>query len=88
MEICAECGEPIGFGQGSYYKKAGDNSDIGQTFHSTCGDPLGIKASVVAERERCATKLEIAADAWIKEGADEKWPKRLINLAIQIRAGH
>mgnify|MGYP000290635942 CR=1 FL=1 len=37
------------------------------------------------ERDKCATRLEIAADAWIKEGADEVWPKRLMNLAIQIR---
>ena len=37
------------------------------------------------EREKCAARLEIAADAWIKDGADEKWPKRLMNLAIQIR---
>ena len=42
-------------------------------------------AAVFAERERCASRLEQAADAWIREGADDKWPKRLMNLAIQIR---
>ena len=43
MEICADCGKPIGVNEGSYYRKLGDNSDIGQTFHAMCGDPFGLK---------------------------------------------
>jgi hypothetical protein len=44
METCADCGKPILMNEGSYYRKRGDNTDIGQTFHSTCGDPFGLKA--------------------------------------------
>jgi hypothetical protein len=53
METCAECGKPIEIGQGSYYRK-NPTDDLGQTFHSTCGDPLGIDRAVAKERKRCA----------------------------------
>jgi hypothetical protein len=41
-EICAGCGKPIEMNQPSYYRKLGDNSDIGQSFHAGCGDPFGL----------------------------------------------
>lgn len=42
-EICAGCGKEIGMLEGSYYRKM-PGDDIGQTFHSMCGDPFGIGA--------------------------------------------
>lgn len=42
-DICADCGKPIGMDEGSYYRKV-HGLDIGESFHSTCGDPLGLKA--------------------------------------------
>jgi hypothetical protein len=57
MEICADCGDLITPSTGSYYRKD-PASDIGKTYHSTCGDPFGVHAAVdaaiAAERERCA----------------------------------
>lgn len=60
MEICADCGKPIQMGEGSYYRRD-PASDIGQTFHSTCGDPLGIKAKD-AEIERLRSILVCVAN--------------------------
>jgi hypothetical protein len=61
METCAECGKPIEMGQPSYYRKR-PGDDIGQSFHSHCGDPMGLKASErrirEEERERCAKIAE------------------------------
>ena len=37
------------------------------------------------EREACAIRLEVAADAWLKEPGQEKAARRLMNLAMQIR---
>lgn len=42
-ENCADCGKPIFGNQGSYYRKE-PHEDIGQAFHSGCGDPFGLKA--------------------------------------------
>ena len=43
MENCADCGKPIDMHEASYYRKD-PLLDIGQSFHSRCGDPFGIKA--------------------------------------------
>lgn len=43
MEKCADCGKPISMGEPSYYRPA-LHGDFGQSFHSHCGDPLGMKA--------------------------------------------
>lgn len=43
METCADCGKPIKMGEPSYYRKD-PAGDIGKAFHSTCGDPFGLKA--------------------------------------------
>lgn len=61
METCAECGKPIFMHEPSFYKKD-PSGDIGKTYHSTCGDPLGIKAAVAAERRRCAD-IALAIDS-------------------------
>lgn len=61
METCAECGKPIEMGQGSFYIPAPAGADFGKTYHSGCGDPLGIKAAIAAERERCAKICDEAA---------------------------
>jgi hypothetical protein len=58
METCADCGEPIEMGQPSYYRKRPED-DIGQSFHSTCGDPLGIK---LIERRADATAAVLQVD--------------------------
>lgn len=57
MELCIGCGKPIEPGQSSYYRK-NPVDDIGGSFHSACGDPLGINAAIAAERERCAKIAE------------------------------
>lgn len=55
--VCGECGKPIVLSEPMYYRH--------QTpYHSTCGDPLGIKAAVAAERERCAKLVQARADMW------------------------
>lgn len=42
MEVCGDCGKPIGMLEASYYRKD-HGADMGQTFHSKCGDPLGLQ---------------------------------------------
>ena len=44
-----------------------------------------IARAVAAEREACATRIEVAADAWMKDMPDAA--RRLMNLATQIRQG-
>jgi hypothetical protein len=60
-ETCADCGKPIAMHEGSYYRKD-PADDIGRTFHSTCGDPLGIKAKDAEidrlDRAACALARE------------------------------
>lgn len=76
-ELCAECGQPILTGQGSYYARDPAGGDFGRSFHSERGDPLGIKAKdAEIERLRAAlTKiryLEAAdADTWIWTAQEE-----------------
>lgn len=43
METCADCGKPIVMNAPSYYR-ADPAGGMGKSYHSTCGDPLGIKA--------------------------------------------
>jgi hypothetical protein len=50
METCADCGKPIEMNQASYYRRD-PATDIGKTYHSTCGDPFGIKAELARLRE-------------------------------------
>jgi hypothetical protein len=64
-EACADCGKPIQMNEGSYYRK-GPADDIGKTYHTACGDPLGIKAKD-AEIERLRSILAHVANdsrAW------------------------
>ena len=49
-ETCADCGKPISMHEASYYRKD-PSGEIGQSFHSYCGDPFGTKAKD-AEIER------------------------------------
>lgn len=64
-DICADCGKPIGMNEGSYYRKDG-YADLGHAFHSTCGDPLGIKAKD-SEIERLRAEV-----AWLTKELN-KW---------------
>jgi hypothetical protein len=70
-ETCADCGKPIAMHEESYYLKD-PADDIGRTFHSTCGDPHGIKAKD-AEIERlrgiedAADKAAAIYEAYIRE---------------------
>lgn len=61
MESCHDCGKPIEPGQTSYVANPGPGAI--HHYHSKCGDPLGIKAAVAAERERCALIADNAAFA-------------------------
>lgn len=84
MEICADCGKPIGMSEGSYYKKAGDNSDIGQTFHSLCGDPFGLKSKDAEIAQLKQTLCEIAnrAGNFMDDDAAD-WMPSIYKLACE-----
>jgi hypothetical protein len=69
METCADCGKPITFAQPSYYAQDG-YGDIGRAYHSACGDPFGVKAAILAEREACAKIIE---DSIVGYGANEPY---------------
>lgn len=51
--VCADCGTPFSLYAPRYWRT--DAKDGQQkVYHANCGDPLGIKAAVQTERERCA----------------------------------
>lgn len=69
MEKCAACGLTIEMGQPSYYRRS-PNDDIGQTYHTKCGDPFGLAAKdaeieklqrEVHELKRTRSEAEAAA---------------------------
>lgn len=69
METCTDCGKPIETGQGSY-SRLDPAGVIGKMFHSTCGDPFGIKAK---DAEIARLKLEIdTLEDVIKNLGDER----------------
>jgi hypothetical protein len=78
MERCADCGEPIRMDQGSYYHQ-GPADDIGRSYHSQCGDPLGLKAKdaelprLRGDNERLRAVLKLLKLAVDREG----WPRRM-----------
>lgn len=80
LETCADCGEPITMGQGSYYRPDA-NGGMGKSFHSECGDPLGTKAAVASERERCAKIAEGLA-----EFMGEAYERLCHTIAAHIRS--
>lgn len=59
-ETCADCGNPITMNQASHYSRD-EFSDIGRTYHSACGDPMGVKA-LKADNTRLREALQEARE--------------------------